>query len=327
MTVQASRLAAVVVAVVVLGVCASAAFAADPPTASFTFSPPAPKSGETVSYDGSGSAAPAGETITGWSWDLDGDGQYDDATGSTASFTYPTPGPRTVRLLVTSSGGGSATTEQVIEIANRRPVADFVISPESPRVGESVSFTSISSDPDGPIVEQDWDLDEDGDFDDASGAQAETIFPQAARYAIALRVRDANGTSDVLRRQIDVDDASLPLMSPFPVVRLGSEVKPNGKTSIKRLTARAPKGANLTLTCSGKSCSFDSREATASAPTVRFGGFERALAPGTKLRLYITKPDVTGKFTRFSMRNDKPPKRIDRCVAGELTKSTRCPSQ
>ncbi len=43
-----------------------------------------------MDFSATGSSDPdPGDTIT-YDWDLDGDGAYDDATGPTAQFTYPT---------------------------------------------------------------------------------------------------------------------------------------------------------------------------------------------------------------------------------------------
>ena len=53
-----------------------------------------------VHFDANGSSDPNGDTLT-YAWDLDGDGQYDDATGSRPRREYNDPGPITVRLRVT----------------------------------------------------------------------------------------------------------------------------------------------------------------------------------------------------------------------------------
>ena len=58
-----------------------------PPTAVITANPtngPAPL---TVSFDGTGSSDPEGKPLS-YSWDLNGDGTFGDATGPTASYTY-----------------------------------------------------------------------------------------------------------------------------------------------------------------------------------------------------------------------------------------------
>ena len=59
---------------------------------------------------------------------------------------------------------------------NRPPVASFRYFPGIPTAGEAADFVSLSSDPDGPLVAQQWDLDGDGQFDDAAGASASRSF-------------------------------------------------------------------------------------------------------------------------------------------------------
>jgi hypothetical protein len=58
--------------------------------------------GDTITLDGSGSTALVG-TIVAWDWDLDNDGQYDDAFGETVQWTPGAEGTYTVGLKVTSS--------------------------------------------------------------------------------------------------------------------------------------------------------------------------------------------------------------------------------
>ena len=62
-----------------------------PPTAAITASPTSGSVPLTVSFDGTGSSDPEGRPLT-YSWDLNGDGTFGDATGATASYTYTTAG-------------------------------------------------------------------------------------------------------------------------------------------------------------------------------------------------------------------------------------------
>ena len=71
--------------------------------------------GDIVTLDGSGSTALAG-TIVAWDWDLDNDGQYDDAFGETVQHTWNTPGTYPVRLKVTSSDSLVLTDEDMTSV-------------------------------------------------------------------------------------------------------------------------------------------------------------------------------------------------------------------
>ena len=92
----------------------------DPPVASFTATPaigPAPLD---VTFDASASSDVRGDPLT-YAWDLDGDGQYDDATGVTASRTYTAVGNVTVGLKVTDLDDIADTDSKVISAGNSPP--------------------------------------------------------------------------------------------------------------------------------------------------------------------------------------------------------------
>src|SRR5664280_708287 len=72
------------------------------PVASFTASATYGPTPLAVNFDASGSSdADPGDTLT-YSWDLNGDGTYGDATGVTTSKTYTTRGKVTVSVRVLS---------------------------------------------------------------------------------------------------------------------------------------------------------------------------------------------------------------------------------
>ena len=92
--------------------------------------------------------------------------------------------------------------------SNQPPSASFTYSPASPRVRETVTFTSTSSDPDGSVTSQTWDLDNDGEFDDANGATASSSFAKKGTYVVRLRVVDDRGASSVASRSVSVANVS-----------------------------------------------------------------------------------------------------------------------
>ena len=192
--------ATVLAGVSALALAAGPAVAA-PPTADFTFSPAAPRAdatthqGDPVTFNSS--AAPAtGGTIDSQSWDF-GDG----GTGSGAgpSHTYTTPGAKTVKLTVLGTQPPNAqetasATHTVNVVANQAPVATIKITPAVPTVGQSVTFSSSqSSDPDGTIASQSWDLDNNGTFGDATTKTAKKTFTTAGQTTVALQVTDDLG--------------------------------------------------------------------------------------------------------------------------------------
>jgi hypothetical protein len=118
-----------------------------PPIADIEAVPTSGPAPLTVQFDGSGSFDPEGTALT-YAWDLDGDGQYDDATGVTTSRTYEDPGNVTVGLRVTDGGGATGTDSQVIGVSNTPPVP-VITTPTSSttwQVGQQISFSGSASD-------------------------------------------------------------------------------------------------------------------------------------------------------------------------------------
>ena len=66
--------------------------------------------GEPVTLNGSGSTALAGIIVT-WEWDLDNDGEYDDALGETVQYTWNHEGTYKIGLKVRSSDSLTLTDE------------------------------------------------------------------------------------------------------------------------------------------------------------------------------------------------------------------------
>ncbi|MBN1779857.1 T9SS type A sorting domain-containing protein [bacterium] len=93
--------------------------------------------GQSVSLDGSGSFDPdAGDHIVSYTWDLDGDGQYDDATGVKPGHTWYSPFNGPVRLRVTDTHGASDSDGANVTITEAEEDQwDFGDAPEMPERG------------------------------------------------------------------------------------------------------------------------------------------------------------------------------------------------
>jgi plastocyanin/PKD repeat protein len=84
------------------------------PVASFA----ATNTGMAFAFTAAGSSDPEGTALT-YAWDLDGDGlSFETSSGTqpSASRTYTTGGPRTIRLRVTDADGGTAVTTLAIDV-------------------------------------------------------------------------------------------------------------------------------------------------------------------------------------------------------------------
>ena len=103
-----------------------------------------------------------------------------------------------------------------IEVVNEPPNADILASSRQVLTRELVSVSGAASrDPDGEIVSYAWDLDGDGEFDDAAGKDAVVTFSEAGSHVLSLRVTDSNGesgTTDLAvtaRPNVRVEDSTL----------------------------------------------------------------------------------------------------------------------
>jgi PKD repeat protein len=171
------------------------------PLAQFSASPSGGNAPLVVALDASASTDPDGSIVL-YEWDFNGDGLY-DAYGSqaSASHTYSDPGLFEVKLRVTDNGGAQATTTAQVSVTlpgNLAPVAVLAITPGSGAAPlTALVNASTSSDPDGTIVNYEWDFNNDGLYD-AYGSQASVNYTFTAPGAISVKVRvtDNDGSQD-----------------------------------------------------------------------------------------------------------------------------------
>ncbi|MDX6750366.1 PKD domain-containing protein [Geminicoccaceae bacterium 1502E] len=148
--------------------------------------------GETVTFDGTGSAATAGR-ITGWRWDF-GDGAT--AEGPVAHHAYQKAGSHVVTLSLATEGGVAAcsTAEARRAITVNAPPVAVADAPLEAAVGEELVFDgSRSRDPDGGITAWRWDF---GDGATAFGVNARHRYGASGRYEVTLTVADDAGLAN-----------------------------------------------------------------------------------------------------------------------------------
>jgi hypothetical protein len=78
--------------------------------------------GQVANLDASGSSDP-GNDIVSYEWDLDADGQYDDATGATTTFNGAAPGIYAIGVRVTDADTASNVDSATVAVADTAPGA------------------------------------------------------------------------------------------------------------------------------------------------------------------------------------------------------------
>jgi chitodextrinase len=163
--------------------------------------------GSDITLDASGSTDP-GQDIASYEWDLDEDGQYDDASGATATFSRTADGVYTIGVRVTDNDGASSTASTTVTVNNVAPTADAG-GPYTGNEGSGITLdASGSTDPGQDIASYEWDLDEDGQYDDASGATATFSRTADGVYTVGVRVTDDDGASGTASTTVTVNNVA-----------------------------------------------------------------------------------------------------------------------
>ena len=140
---------------------------------------------------------------------------------------------------IVSAIAGAITVETTEP--NAPPVAD-ANGPYTGLIGEPITFDGTGSyDPDGTSVSYEWDLDDDGEFDDAFVATPSKTWDAPYSGNISLRVTDDDGATDIDSTTLTVEEV-IPATIDFDPDTL------NNKSEGKWITVytELPAGYNVT---------------------------------------------------------------------------------
>jgi len=295
------------------------------PTAGLQWSPAVPLPGQTVTFS-STSIPSAGASITSTEWNLDAISGF-EKQGSSATAVFRTAGRHTVEVKVSEDSGGYDIYTAVV-VVNAPPTALMRFSPSQPYAGDTVNLASASRDSDGFLTSETWDLDGDGQFDDARGQVAARTFTTVGAHTVRLRAVDNNGAGSVHAVTINVRARPVVRVKPEQldsVVRITSEPG-RSRTRITRLGVRTSKGAMVRASCKGRGCPSKRASSTRSrGKAVRLRWLERSMPAGTRIRIYVTARGKVGSYTSLLIRRAKLPSRRDLCLSPGTTKPIRCP--
>ena len=307
------------------------------PTLDFSVSPVPVLVNKPATFTAKLAPAP-GRTVKSIQW-LFGEDNTVDATGKTVSWTFRSAGAIKLRLRVTDDDNQVSELTDTVTV-NSAPRVAFVASPADPLVGQQMTFVSYSEDNSGPLKSQAWDLDGDGQFDDASGPVASRSFSTAGPHRVGLRVTDQLGTAAALVQTITVKpkpvvspappappvDTGPSFIQPPPTVRLSGAATRRG-VRVFVLGVRAPKGVRITAVCRSRACPKKKTSSkVAGKRPVRFRKLERFFPAGASLEVKVRADGRIGKYTKFRIRgNKRAPSRTERCLWPGKRKPVQCP--
>jgi Ca2+-binding RTX toxin-like protein len=169
--------------------------------------------GQNLALDSVGSDADAGQTATlAYAWDLDNDGQFDDATGANPTVDWNAvlrglnydglnpPVAQTIRVQVTDSSGLTGVATTTVTVSNTAPTLTFN-APLGAPPGQDIDFPYTASDPAAPDAASltlvvDWG---DGASETVNNATAGTLthaYAHDGNYTITATLTDKDGGED-----------------------------------------------------------------------------------------------------------------------------------
>jgi PKD repeat protein len=120
-----------------IGVLAPAPNVNQPPRAAFVFSPKTPRVDDPVDLVSS-SVDPEND-LRSQTWDLDGDGEFDDGRGDEVLYTFTSAGEKTVRLRVVDAAGNADEQERKLTVDNApTPPPGYLRPPPSFNFGGTI---------------------------------------------------------------------------------------------------------------------------------------------------------------------------------------------
>ena len=150
--------------------------------------------GDTVVLTGSATDADKADTSFTYSWSQTAGSTVtlSSATAQNPTFTAPNAlGDLTFQLAVDDGHDNSAPASVTVHVVNQAPTAAFTPSTTSALTGDTLTFTSTSSDPDGSIASYSWNF-----GGGTSTLQNPThIFAAAGTYTVTLTVTDNDGAT------------------------------------------------------------------------------------------------------------------------------------
>jgi PKD repeat protein len=172
----------------------------DPAVPDFTITPEEPVQGADATFNASDPLLDAILVVYRWNF---GDGST--ASGRVVKHRFGDPGNYPVTLTVTDADGNTDSRSKTVTVVpSAEPQAEFVFSPSTPNVGDTVFFNASTSaaSPGRTIVSYRWNF--GNSTSTVSGIIVSRVFTVADTYNVTLTVTDDVGVTASTSKTVNV---------------------------------------------------------------------------------------------------------------------------
>ena len=170
--------------------------------------------GEAVHFTATPSGTADGLVYYDWGLECGATGPFDWTTHTASGgfdriFTTPGEHSVCVKAYDNTTYASDATTFDVANPGNRKPVAALTITPGIAPVGGEVSFdASGSTDPDGDALRYRFDIDGEPGFevDNGTNPKLTQTYVSSTKFDAAVQVRDTSNEQDVAKAPLVIGD-------------------------------------------------------------------------------------------------------------------------
>jgi PKD domain len=206
--------------------------------------------GEAVHFTATPSGTADGLVYYDWGLECGATGPFDWTTHTASGgfdriFTTPGEHSVCVKAYDNTTYASDATTFDVANPGNRKPVAALTITPGIAPVGGEVSFdASGSTDPDGDALRYRFDIDGEPGFevDNGTNPKLTQTYVSSARFDAAVQVRDTSNEQDTAKAPLIIGDPN-PLKVRLAAHARGRQVRATvttGRPVKVRIEVRTP---------------------------------------------------------------------------------------
>jgi len=173
------------------------------PTASFEFSPTAPKINDNISFNAAASTASVGRKIVRYDWDF---GSGTPQSGIIVSKSYDVAATYVVTLTVTDDANKKHVTSKPVVIASDNggigPTAVFSVSEGPALVNVPINVDASKST--GQIVVYEWNFGDNAQIFTTASRTYTHVYGEVGKFTITLTVRDNIGRANSASQSVTI---------------------------------------------------------------------------------------------------------------------------